>query len=158
SFLPNHPDIVVLRNTRGVTMGYSAVSLKFLTIAALVATALLAGSPLTHAESFTFTQIDVPGASFTQANDVNDARQIVGIYYSGDLHSFFYSDGTLTMLDVPGATSTFASGINNMGQIVGTYDDSTGTHGFLYSGGSFTQLDVPGATVTRANGINDVGQ
>jgi len=107
-----------------------------------------------------FTQIDVPGASFgTLALGINDSGQIVGRFFNstGD-HGFLDTGGSFTQIDVPGATATLANGINGAGQIVGYFFDSTGIHGFLDTGGSFTQLDVPGATQTEANGINGAGQ
>jgi len=113
------------------------------------------------ADNISFIQIDVPGASSTGANGINDAGQIVGGFGSrtGGSHSFLYSGGSFAQIDVPGAVGTGANGINNAGQIVGIFGNSTGgDHGFLYSGGSFTQIDVPGALGTFAYGINDAGQ
>ena len=110
------------------------------------------------ASAFTFTTIDVPGATFTGAGTINNRGQIVGTYFSGP-HGFLLDKGTFTTIDVPGATFTEAEGINNRGQIVGTYTDAGGTeHGFLLDKGTFTTIDVPGATLTEANGINARGQ
>ena len=62
----------------------------------------------------TFTTIDVPGATRTDALGINAAGQIVGLFF-GDatgVHGFLTSDGvTFTILDVPGATATNASGV-----------------------------------------------
>jgi len=112
----------------------------------------------------TYTTIDDPSATSTQAFGINDMGQIVGSYgnESGS-HGFLYSggtNGTYTTLDDPSATQgTFAQGINASGQIVGYYKNASGTHGFLYSGGTYTTLDDPLATNgTQAFGINDMGQ
>jgi probable HAF family extracellular repeat protein len=108
-----------------------------------------------------FTQLDVPGATFTSASGINDAGQIVGSFGIGtSLHGFLDTGGSFTQIDVPDATLTDVRGINDAGQIVGSFDTSRGTHGFLDTGGSFTQLDVPGQSLslTFANGINDAGQ
>src|SRR5919201_54702 len=97
----------------------------------------------------------------TNARGINDAGQIVGVYFdaSNSEHSFLYSAGTFTTLAEPSGT-TIAFGINDAGQTVGEYEDVTGdAHGFLYSGGTFTTLDNPSAsTGTLALGINDAGQ
>jgi probable HAF family extracellular repeat protein len=114
--------------------------------------------------SYTFTPIDVPGASATLAHGINKKGQIVG-YYSlpnqNAWHGFLYTAGAFTPLDVPfpGATNgTQAFGINNKGQIVGGYSFGNGeVHGFLYADGVFTPFDVPGATNTVLFAINDHG-
>ena len=112
-----------------------------------------------NAAAYTFTQIDVPGASATTANGINDAGQIVGWFNdSTGTHGFLYTGGSFTPIAVPGATFSQATGINDAGQIVGPFIDSTGGHGFLDVGGSFTQIDVPGALFTQAYGINNAGQ
>ena len=116
-----------------------------------------------------FTTIDVPGASSTEALGISNAGQIVGDTQNRGGrplllplgHGFFYSGGGFTAIDVPGALGTSALGINDAGQIVGifrTSNSSTGDHSFLYANGSFTMLEVPGAANTRASGINDAGQ
>jgi uncharacterized membrane protein len=108
-----------------------------------------------------FTQIDVPRASSTFANSINNAGQIVGNFTdsANGGHGFLDTGGSFTQIDVPGATSTSAQGINGAGQIVGYFfDGPNASHSFLDTGGSFTQIDVPGAPLTRAYGINDAGQ
>ena len=84
------------------------------------------------AASFTFTTIDVPGASETLPIGINSRGQIVGTYRdSTGVHGFLYDGGVFTPIDVPGASATLAFGITPSGQIVGFYSDSTGQHGFL---------------------------
>jgi uncharacterized membrane protein len=130
-------------------MWLAALCLATLTSAA----AIRAGSP-----SWTFTSIDVPGASLTVANDVNEDGDIVGYFYIATVaHGFLLSEGVFTTIDFPGATLTGAFGINSRGDIVGLYQDASGFHGFLLRDGSFTSIDVPGATYTEAWGINDRG-
>ena len=115
-----------------------------------------------QAPSYTFTTIDVPGATSTAARSINDANQIVGSFTdSAGTHGFVLSGGSFTTIDVPGASSTHGGKINTRGQIVGRFTDSAGTHGFILSGGSFTTIDVPGATAsfgTFASGVNDADQ
>src|SRR6476661_2385584 len=83
----------------------------------------------------TFTTIDAPGSSLTQATGINDAGQIVGIFDDRTgTHGFLKAGSTFTTMDVPGFTT--ASGINNAGQIVGQFRDIYGVyHGFLEVGG-----------------------
>ena len=71
--------------------------------------------------AFTFTTIDVPGATATSANRINAVGQIVGGYTdaAGVGHGFLLDNGEFTTIDVPGATGTGAFGINAAGQIVG---------------------------------------
>ena len=111
-------------------------------------------------DSSTFNDVDFPGATSTQAIDVNDAGDIVGDYFDAANveHGFISSGGTFTAIDFPGATSTAVAGINANGDIVGGYTDTTGTnHGFLLSGGVFTPINFPLASSTTAFGINDNG-
>jgi probable HAF family extracellular repeat protein len=112
--------------------------------------------------AFSFTQIDVPGATDTLAYGINDAEQVVGTFHDNTgSHAFLDTGGRYTTIVVPGAPLiTTAQNINNVGQIVGIFGNSFVQHGFLDTGGSFTQIDVPGATttITGAYGINDAGQ
>jgi probable HAF family extracellular repeat protein len=107
-----------------------------------------------------YTTIDVPGASATQASGINDSGQIVGSYDAATAtHGFLYSGGSFTTIDAPGASFTRLFSINDSGQIIGI---SNGVFfSFLYSDGSFTRIDdVPGASPgsTRASAINNSGQ
>jgi probable HAF family extracellular repeat protein len=111
----------------------------------------------------TYTTLDAPGATQTQAYGINNVGlgQIVGAYSDGSVnHGFTYDGSTYTTLDDPfGTNGTQLLGINNLGQIVGSYIDASGhSHGFLYSGGGFTTLDDPSGTDTVATGINELGQ
>ena len=66
------------------------------------------------------TTIDVPGASFTSAQGINAAGDIVGNYSSaGVFHGYLLSGGEFASIDFPGASSTFARQINPRGDIVG---------------------------------------
>jgi probable HAF family extracellular repeat protein len=112
------------------------------------------------AESFTFTTLDVPGYTDTQAFGINNLGQIVGGTgaYPNTV-GFLLSAGSFSTFSVPGAYLTQANGINDSGQIVG-YDKSPANSyslGFLLSGGGYTTLDVPGDFLSGSNGINDSG-
>jgi len=101
--------------------------------------------------SYTYTTLDVPGASLTRAYGIDDGN-IVGRYYDGSHHGFSYDGSTYTTLDVPGTSATFAYGIDGS-NIVGWYS-SGGTHGFSYDGSAYTTLNVPGSNSTYAYGID----
>src|SRR5258708_14889829 len=61
----------------------------------------------------TFSTIDVPGASFTEAFGINPKGNIVGSHLSATgLHGFLLSGGAFNTIDVPGASFPEASGIN----------------------------------------------
>src|SRR6266511_4301570 len=89
----------------------------------------------------TFTTIDVPGASVTEAFGINPEGNVVGLYRNATgIHGFILrrrerdDDGdndAFTTIDVPGASFTEAFGINPEGNVVGLYRNATGTHGFL---------------------------
>lgn len=111
------------------------------------------------AATYTFTTIEVPGAVWTEARGINNAREIVGTSYNPMRGFFRAASGDFTALAVPGA-DTGAEGINGLGEIVGQFYDNAGAHGYLRDrAGRFTTLDVPGAGfTTQAQDINDSGQ
>jgi hypothetical protein len=79
-------------------------------------------------ETQSFTTIDVPGATGTVAQDVNDAGDVVGSYVAAGRTRGFLLDrnGQLYWIDFPGAVFTRAAGINARREIVGTYRLPTG--------------------------------
>jgi uncharacterized membrane protein len=80
-----------------------------------------------------FTQLDVPGASFTLPRGINNHGVIAGVYCVAEVcHGFTLDHGHLMTVDVPGATLTDIYGLNDQGQLVGRYIDAKGIdHGFL---------------------------
>jgi hypothetical protein len=79
---------------------------------------------------------DYPGATLTQAWDVNAQGDVVGVYRdrAGRIHGFLRSaQGEFTSIDVPGATLTRAFGVNSNGDIVGTYVVGGVQHAFIRS-------------------------
>ncbi len=85
-----------------------------------------------------FTQLDVNGASSTQAFGVNDSDEVVGVYTDGTgssatMHGFTWKPkgGFQTVDDPNGIGTTTVNGVNNAGDLVGFYTDSAGnTDGF----------------------------
>src|ERR1700758_488473 len=89
----------------------NSMNRSFLRVVVLGAVLILVGAPA-MARAFTFTTIDVPGATNTEALGNNARAQIVGAY--GDFnnfagHGFVLDRGTFTTIDPPGSTGTFAS-------------------------------------------------
>ena len=81
-----------------------------------------------------FSALEVPGALFTVAWDVNPSRVVVGAYgdAAGIAHGYEYDGRTFTRIDAPGAAQTRVVGINDRGDLVGFFIDPAGrTHGFV---------------------------
>jgi uncharacterized protein (TIGR03437 family) len=117
---------------------------------------------LAHAQSYSFEQFDVPGATATYATAIDNSGQILGSYSdSKGTHCFLRSaDGaTFTTIDPPGANAT-CSGLNNLGQIVGSFSDSKGFHGYIRgASGQFTTFDIPAlGPGANAAAIDDRGE
>lgn len=131
-------------------------------VAACLRAALTLASGSAVAASVTnFANIDVPGATKSIANDVNNAGVIVGRFDDATgTHGFIRAvGGTITTVDYPGvAGNTVILGINDAGQVVGRYALGGVQHGFLLSNGVYTPIDFPGASYTHCHGINRSGQ
>jgi hypothetical protein len=122
------------------------------------------GTPTAIAEmraAPTYVTFDVPGATFTTPESINDDDVVAGYFATqAQAHGFVRTpDGTIISFDPPGSTATFALSINSVGKITGYYLDSTSSaHGFLRAaGGGITSFDVPGSTSTTAQSINSHG-
>jgi probable HAF family extracellular repeat protein len=105
--------------------------------------------------SFEYSEILVPGATLTNAQGINAAGDIVGIYRdaAGRTHGFLWRKGEVTTIDFPGASSTDARGIGPDGEIVGAYrvagEPAVNIHGFLLNkDATFSRVDYPNHTST----------
>jgi len=126
-----------------------------------ILTVMLCSRQFAHgAFAYSITIRDVPGASYTDASDINDALNIVGgIFDAQGGHGYLRVSDSISKIDVPGSTWTSALGINNSNQIVGFSVDGVGNrHGYLFDGLSFTPINVPGSVQTEAFDINDAGR
>ena len=100
----------------------------------LVALNLLLGLSPAAPNEPSFTTIDFPGATYTQASGINPKGEIVGFYADtgGTLHGFLLSKGGFTSIDFPGAINTLNFWNTPGGAMVGLYDSADGkSHGFL---------------------------
>ncbi len=112
------------------------------------------------AQTSDFTTINFPGSVETIAMGVNNAGDVVGIYYSDSstAHGFRLNNGIFTAINFPGASDTYATGINSAGDIAGDYSDGNTTRGYKLSNGVFTVFSAPSAVNTLVEGINDSGE
>ncbi|MFL5600029.1 MAG: hypothetical protein ACJ78I_06510 [Gemmatimonadaceae bacterium] len=102
--------------------------------------------------SYTFTRLDVPGATATIPSGINAGGRVVGWYVQGGVtRGFIYDAGTWTTgIVYPGATLTQLRGIGPDGTIVGNYRNATEAttvpfHGFvLTTEGVFIPVNFPG--------------
>src|SRR6516164_4626986 len=106
---------------------------------------------------YVFRTFDVPGATGTQVNGVNDGGVIEGAFTGASgQHGFVDGPGGLVRFDFPGTSGvTQAFAIDNAGDVVGVYtDDSGASHGFRRSpGGAITALPpAPGAGTGSGQG------
>lgn len=112
----------------------------------------------------------LPGGKFSEATDINNSGQIIGIssaysdgrdYFS---HAFLYSGGQMIDLGTLGGSYSTATAINDSGQIVGySKNGNDVSDAFLYSNGKMTDLNslIPqdsGWTLSDATAINNFGQ
>jgi probable HAF family extracellular repeat protein len=134
----------------------------------VVGTAILFAA-LTHSSSaaststgsFSFTSIDVPGATATRALGLNNHGEVSGDYVDagGVRRGYFLRRGEFTTFDPPGSIETRGLAINDRGDIGGTYLDSASVrHSYVLSHGDFRTFDFPGATGTFLQGMNNHGQ
>ena len=79
----------------------------------------------------------MPGAVYTEADGINSAGTITGIYddANGGTHGYLLQSGTFTTVDAPGSTgATDTWGINKHGDVVGDFADASSVHGFVAKG------------------------
>lgn len=82
----------------------------------------------------TFSPFDFPGATATEAWDINEKGEIVGDYKDtqGNSHGFLLDGEGFFSIDYPGAIATIRGSINPEGNIVGAYTDKNNhVHGYL---------------------------
>jgi probable HAF family extracellular repeat protein len=93
---------------------------------------ILASSPFLY-DNGIYTALDVPGASSTTAQLLNNAGQVIGSYEDGAgiSHSFVYQDGRYQDFAVPGAAYTTVAQSSSGGTLLGTFFNSSGVHPFI---------------------------
>jgi probable HAF family extracellular repeat protein len=82
----------------------------------------------------TFTTLDFPDSTGTQALGLNNKGQVVGFYTdsAGANHGFVYQNGKFSSVDDPkGVGQTTVNGINDKGQLVGFFGSGDISTGFV---------------------------
>jgi hypothetical protein len=111
---------------------------------------------------YSYTSIDYPGASGTEALGINNDETVVGSYIDtlSKTHGFILKNGSFTAINYPGSTWTKTTGINDSGTMVGSYKGAGVKKGvFSLTGSSFTPIYYPSSesTYVNSNAINDTG-
>jgi YVTN family beta-propeller protein len=107
-----------------------------------------------------FLSFDVPGATQTIPQTINNLGQIVGCYVDdgGVQHGFELNAGVYSTIDYPNATATCLDSINDNGEIGGGYYDAQNIqHAFTLSGGIFTTINDPSFAQTTGAALDDLG-
>ena len=105
------------------------------------------------------TDIGTLDGEFSNALDLNDSGQVVGIADTGngELRGFFWQNGKMTRIGTLGGKFSTANGINNKGEVVGLSATSGGVaHAFVWKEGAMR--DISAACPGKFNGarvIND---
>jgi uncharacterized membrane protein len=123
--------------------------------------AALTATLVAQATDYTFVQIDVAGATDTQAWDVNNHGQVAGsnIGPDGVFHGFVYSNGSFTSIAGPsGSLGSSAFSVSDTGTVVGSYSLATSDRGFIFEGGVYQDVYVPGSLSTVVRGISSNGR
>jgi len=109
----------------------------------------------------TVSQIDGPGAFFTDAAGINNRGDIVGSFQDGrGVHGYVFRRGNFTVIDVPvQGAQTVAMGNNERGQVSGAYRSQGLFKGFVWDAGRFTTgIASPGDDESFLHVINNRGQ
>ena len=136
-----------------------------LSLAAVALAGLVLAAPRPATAQYTFTTIDVPGATGTEVLGFTP-RTTVGDFIDaeGNNHGWLLSgtSGEFRQFDVPGAWYTSLSAINHRGDFGGVYRDDpehpARRHGLIVVNDVLTTIDYPGSTRTSIVHMNDRGQ
>jgi probable HAF family extracellular repeat protein len=106
------------------------------------------------------TPLDTLGGSMTEAYDINDDGQIVGMAETPDenLRAVLWDNGTpIDLGTLDNQPRSFAIAINSAGLICGFAGTSTTRSAFVYDG-AMTSIGTLGGDRSEAFGINDSGE
>jgi len=131
----------------------------YVTLGGVAAALALSTSAL--AQTFTVTNITVPGALSLAVSSMNASGHVAGYGYNaaGEQHAFVWRDGDGQDLGTLGGSTSVGNCLNNFGQVAG-YSSSVGDteyHAFSGIGLTLFDLGTLGGTVSTANWISDAG-
>jgi len=144
--------------------------IRFRSLAAIATTAALVvlpgyTDPSSRAQStpgpYALSDLGTLGGVSAQANDLNEAGQVVGYATNGANRgrAFFYDAGVMTDLGTLGGQIANAAAINETGQVVGWASiNQSLSHGFLWDGGALIDLEPSSTANSTAEDINDAGE
>ena len=122
---------------------------------------MVSAVPCAFATTFTYSTINVPGATYTpQASGINNAGVVAGYFVGASgFQGFVDNNGAFTNLSVPGFQGTQILAINNYGQVAGSVITANGgRNAFAALGGTPAALNIFGSGLAEASGINDSDQ
>jgi hypothetical protein len=101
--------------------------------------------------------LQLPGASATYVDAINDSDEVAGSgYVNGGISAFVYKDGTYTVFAT--ANYTTPQAINNKGSVTGFVSTNVGVETFFtYENGVFTSTPLPDTYFTAGFAINNHG-
>lgn len=118
--------------------------------------------PDVAATTYTFTEVNYPGDTFTQLLGINKNGEIAGYHGSGldaehPNKGFTYTTmGGFVGMNYPNSVQTQVIGINDVNGTSGFYIDTKGvTHSFYQYNGAFRSVDFPGTTFNQFLGFNN---
>jgi probable HAF family extracellular repeat protein len=138
----------------------SSKATRYVSCFALALTLCVDRAAFAQGPPYTFTKVQVPGATKNDASGINNSGQVVGTYFSSDgtVHGYKFDGSAYATVDFPGAPYTFVFGIGNGGKMVGTYAFTTAGpwFGLLADQGTFTSYAYQGQQ-TDGRAINANG-